>query len=368
MKDKSIAAVMEKANEPLRMREFPIPEVKEGCVLVKTLASGVCGTDVHCWRGQVKMPLPMILGHESVGTIDKLGTGRSADSMGEPIAQGDRVFWVAGHPCGKCYGCVVLKDTTVCSGRRAYGTSYSCADYPYLAGGYSEYVFLTERSFLFKVPEAVPSEAAIAFGCGFPTAVKGFEVIGGVRPGTSVLIQGAGPVGLSCVVLAKLGGANPITVMGAPQARLEMARRLGADHAIDIAPLARPEDRVKKAREVAGEADLCIEASGFPGAVAEGVELVRANGRYLVMGVFSDLGPAPVNPSIIVRRNLKLFGSVFWEPRHLHEVLRLLALYNDRLKLEDAVSAKYALENATQALQDVEALKCVKAIISPCAA
>ena len=368
MIQKARVALLEKANEPLRIREFPIPDIKEGCVLVKTVASGVCGTDVHCWRGQVKMPLPVILGHESIGTIDKLGPGRTVDSIGEPVAEGDRIFWVAGHPCNKCYGCVILKDTTVCSSRKSYGTSFSCSDYPYLVGGYSEYVFLTERSYFFKVPKSVPTEAAIAFGCGFPTAVKGFEMIGGVGPGKSVLIQGAGPVGLSCVVMAKLSGAYPITVMGAPQPRLEMAHRLGADQTIDITPLERPEDRVKKAREVAGEVDLCIEATGFPTAVAEGVELVRVNGRYLVMGVFSDLGPAPINPSIILRKNQKLFGSVFWEPRHLYEVLRLLSLYNDRLKLEDAVTAKYSLDDTTQALHDVEALKCVKAVIAPHAA
>jgi threonine dehydrogenase-like Zn-dependent dehydrogenase len=190
-------------------------------------------------------------------------------------------------------------------------------------------------------------------------------VIGGIGPGKSVLIQGAGPVGLSCLVLAKLAGAHPITVAGAPDLRLQIARRLGADRIIDITPLARPEERVKKAREVAGEVDLCIEATGFPTAAAEGVELVRANGRYLLLGVFSDLGPAPINPSIIIRRNLRLYGSVYWEPRHLHEVLRLLSIYNHRLKLEDAVTAKYALEDATQALHDVEELKCVKAVIAP---
>ena len=365
MKANARVALLEAFNEPLRLREFAIPEVKDGCVLVKTVASGVCGTDVHCWRGQVKMPLPVIPGHESVGTIERLGPGRNTDSMGERVEEGDRIFWVAGHPCNKCYGCVILKDTTVCTDRRSYGSSFSCADYPYLVGGYSEYVFLTERSFFFKIPDNVPTEAAIAFGCGFPTAVKGFEVIGGVGPGKSVLIQGVGPVGLSCVVMAKLSGAYPITVVGAPQVRLEMAKRLGADRIIDITGIQRPEERVKKAKEVAGEVDLCIEATGFPSAVAEGVELIKVNGRYLVMGVFSDLGPAPINPTIILRKNLKLFGSVFWEPRHLHEVLRLLSIYNDKLKLEDAVTARYSLEDSTQALLDVEAMKCVKAIIVP---
>lgn len=356
---------MEKPNEPLQIRKVAIPELKDGCILVRTVASGVCGTDVHCWRGQVKMPLPVILGHESVGVIEALGAGRTQDSIGEPVAEGDRIFWVAGHPCGKCYGCVILKDTTTCSNRRSYGWSYSCKEYPFLVGGYSEYVFLTEKSFFFKIPASVPTDAAIAFGCGFPTAVRGFEVIGGVEPGQAVIIQGSGPVGLSSLVLAKLGGANPITVIGAPAARLAMAKKLGADHVVEIAAGDSAEGRVKKVREMVGEADLVVEATGFPSAVSEGISLCRVKGRYLIMGVFSDLGATPIDPSLIVRKNQKLFGSVFWEPRHLYEVLRLLALYNDRLSLQDAVTKKYTLEESTTALEDVESLKCVKAVIAP---
>ena len=362
---KARVALLERANEPLRIREFSIPELGDGCVLVRTLATGVCGTDVHCWRGQVKMPLPVILGHESVGSIEALGAARTHDSIGEPVAEGDRIFWVAGHPCGKCYGCVILKDTTACSNRRSYGWSYSCAEYPYLVGGYSEYVFLTGRSYFFKIPPSLPTDAAIAFGCGFPTAVKGFEVIGGVEPAQSVVIQGAGPVGLSSLILAKLGGAYPITVLGAPQSRLQMAKKLGADHVIDVASITRSEDRIRSVRELVGEADLCIEATGVPSAVAEGIEMCRQKGRYLILGVFSDLGPVPINPSLIVRKNQKLFGSVFWEPRHLYEVIRLLGLYNDKLSLQDAVTHKYPLEECVAALQDVEALKCVKAVIAP---
>src|SRR5205807_1816472 len=73
----SRVVLMEKPNEPLQIREVAIPELKDGCILVRTVASGVCGTDVHCWRGQVKMPLPVILGHESVGVIEALGPGRT---------------------------------------------------------------------------------------------------------------------------------------------------------------------------------------------------------------------------------------------------------------------------------------------------
>jgi 5-exo-hydroxycamphor dehydrogenase len=260
---------------------------------------------------------------------------------------------------------VALKDTTGCTNRRSYGWSYSCADYPYLTGGYSEYVFLTGRSYFFKIPDSVPTDAAIAFGCGFPTAVKGFEMTRGVEPGQGVVIQGCGPVGLSSLVLAKLGGASPIVVTGGPSSRLEMAEKLGADHTIDISLLPDPEARVNKVKELIGGADLCVEATGFPEAVPEGIDMCKTGGRYLIMGVFSDLGPVPVNPSFIVRKNLKLYGSVFWEPKHLYQVLQLLATYNDRLSLQDAVTHRYGLEQSTSALEDVEALKCVKAVIDP---
>jgi 5-exo-hydroxycamphor dehydrogenase len=364
--DKSQVVVFEKPNVPLEVREFDIPELEEGCILVKTLVSGVCGTDAHCWRGQVQMPVPVILGHESVGMIEKIAPDRKTDSVGEPVKEGDRIFWVAGHPCQQCYSCVALKDTTGCTNRRSYGWSYSCADYPYLTGGYSEYVFLTARSYFFRIPDSVPTDAAIAFGCGFPTAVKGFEVIQGVQPGESVVIQGAGPVGLSSLVMAKLGGASPIVVIGAPSSRLEMARKLGADETIDIAAMPEPEARVSKVRELlGGEADLVIEATGFPEAVSEGLDMCKTGGRYLVMGVFSDLGPVPINPSFIVRKNLRLYGSVFWEAKHLYQVLQLLARYNDQFSLQDAVTHRYGLEQSTSALEDVEALKCVKAVIQP---
>lgn len=363
--DKAKVVVFEKPNEPLSVKEFDIPELKEGCVLIKTLVSGVCGTDVHCWRGQVKMPLPVILGHESVGIIERIASDRTQDSVGEPVKEGDKIFWVAGHPCGKCYSCVVLKDTTGCVNRQSYGWNYSCTEYPYLTGGYSEYVYLTNRSFFFKIPDPVPADAAIAFGCGFPSAVKGFEVIGGVQPGEGVIIQGAGPVGLSSLVLAKLGGGSPITVVGAPSSRLEMAKKLGADFTVDISSLPDSEARVDQVRELVGEADLCIEATGFPEAVPEGIDLCKPRGRYLVMGVFSDLGPVPINPSFIVRKNLKVYGSVFWEPRHLYQVIRLLEANNEQLFLQDAVTHRYGLQQSTSALEDVEALKCIKAVIDP---
>ncbi len=352
-----------KPNEALSIREIESPTVDNGCVLVKTLVSGICGTDVHCWKGQVPLPLPVILGHESVGTIERLGSGRNCDSIGEPIVEGDKIFWVAGQPCGHCYFCVVLKDTTSCPHRRSYGTSWSCNDYPFLTGGYSERVFLTSKSSFFKLPSTVSPDSAIAFGCGFPTAVKGFESIR-LRPNENVVIQGCGPVGLSSLILAKMAGAGETIVIGDPPERLDLAKRLGASHVIRMKDT-NTHERVKTIREVIGEVDVCVEASGSPLAVPEGIEILRRNGRYLIMGVFSDLGGVEINPSLIVRKNIQLRGSVYWEPRHLYTVLSILKSRNSDLRLERAVTGRYTIEEAIKGLNDVESLRCVKAVIQP---
>lgn len=360
---KSKAAILVKSNEVLSIRDVESPPVDDGCVLVRTLVTGVCGTDVHCWRGQVPLPLPVILGHESIGIIETLGNGRNRDSIGEEVAEGDKVFWVAGQPCGQCYYCLVLKDTTSCPHRRSYGTSWSCNDYPYLTGGYSENVFLTPRSHFFKLPNSVSPDSAIAFGCGFPTAVKGFESIK-IRPNEKVVIQGSGPVGLSSLILAKMAGAGETIVIGDPPERLDLAKRLGASHVIGVKDTT-AQERARRIRELIGEVDVCVEASGFPSTIPEGIEILRPNGRYLIMGVFSDIGGVEINPSPIVRKNIQLHGSVYWEPRHLHAALSILKSRNDILKLERAVTERYSLDDASKGLMDVENLRCVKAVIQP---
>lgn len=362
---RTLAAVLVRPNQSLELREIESPPVGQGCVLVRTLITGVCGTDVHCQKGQVPLPYPVILGHESIGVIETLDKNRKLDSVGQPVSEGDRIFWVAGHPCGSCYYCLVLKDTTSCPNRRSYGTNWSSGTYPYLTGGYSKHVFLTEKTFFFKVPDSVPSEAAIALGCGFPTAVKGFESLGRIQPDDTVIIQGAGPVGLSSLVVARIAGAAKVIVLGAPAERLDMAKQLGASEVIDISDQESLRARISRNRENTGLADICVEASGNPAAVSQGIEMLKPNARYLVLGVFSDLGEVQINPSLIVRKNIMIRGSVYWEPSHLYRVLKILTLRDSELKLENVVTNRYSLERANEALSDVGELRCVKAVIQP---
>nr|NIO72122.1 alcohol dehydrogenase catalytic domain-containing protein [Anaerolineae bacterium] len=262
------AAVMGAPQEPLEVREFPQPELEPGAILLETIYSEVCGTDVHLHHGQLAgVPYPIIPGHVSVGRIARLA-GEVMDVEGNALHEGDVVTFLDVHEtCGKCWFCLVAKATTRCPSRRVYGITYSADEG--LLGGWSQAIYLKPGVKVIRLPEELTPERFIAAGCGLPTAVHALERAQ-VQLGDSVAVQGSGPVGLSAAILAQLSGATQVIVVGAPQARLEMALAIGADHVVDIEQYG-PEERVALVREWTGGrgADITIEATGNPAAVRE---------------------------------------------------------------------------------------------------
>jgi len=363
----SLAAVLVNPGKPLELRHIPVPKVGSRNVLIKTSVTGVCGTYVHYWKGDVRLPYPVILGHESIGCISELGDGIKTDSIGNQVAKGDRVFWVSSLPCGKCYYCMVEKDLTACMNRKSYGNLWCCDEFPYLVGGYSEYVYLSEGASFIKLPESLDDREAIAFGCGGPSITKAVEWAGGIGQGDKVVVQGSGPVGLYAILLAKISGASDIISIGGPSHRLQVAKKLGATLTIDIFEKRDPGERIKQVLEVTEGrgADFCVEATGFVGAFSEGIEMTRTNGTYLVVGLYSNVGNASIDPSKIVRKNMRIVGSKFWEPRHLYKMMHMINQVKNEFPIKDIVSHTFDLPHATEAIEAVEKVETVKAILKP---
>lgn len=362
----SLAAVMTAFNEPLELREYPLPErVEPGDMLARVDLAGMCGTDVHLHRGQLPIPLPIILGHETVGTIAELPTPCN-DWVGNPLKVGDRITWSVGLWCGECYYCRVARIPTRCSNRRAYGVSTPCDRSPHLLGGYSQYHYIHAQAAVLRLPDDLPGEAVVGAGCGLVTAVHGVEKMG-LDWGESAVIQGTGPVGLGSMVLAKEAGCRPVIMIGGPKDRLDVARRFGADITIDIAEVAEAARR----REIVLEAtrgrgaDVVIECVGEPAVVAEGWELCRDGGRYLVLGHYGDAGPTMLNPHVITRKELTVLGSWGSEPRHTVKALELLRTRREQYPFAELVSHRYRLDQVNEALQAVAAWKTSKAVICP---
>src|SRR5438874_10819066 len=121
----SKASVLEQFKAPLAVREFPLPALVEpGAALVRTEMAGICGTDVHLWKGELPITLPIILGHETVGRIERLGEGLERDWTGQPLQLGDRVTWNSSTSCGQRSYCAEKQQPTRCHQRRAYGIGY----------------------------------------------------------------------------------------------------------------------------------------------------------------------------------------------------------------------------------------------------
>jgi putative phosphonate catabolism associated alcohol dehydrogenase len=362
----SRAAVLTQYEAPLELKEFPLPQaIEPGAALVKVKLAGICGTDVHLWHGQLPIPLPVILGHETVGVIEEMGDGLTHDWTGAPLSVGDRIGWSSSINCNECYYCRTKPQPTRCLKRKAYGISYDCSVAPHLLGGYADYIYLRPGTAIFKIPEELPTEAVVGAGCALVTSLHGAERIS-VQMGDTVVIQGSGPVGLASLAVAKASGAATIVMLGGPPHRLELAKRFGADVCIDISTTS-IEERKACVLELSGGfgVDVVLECVGIPDAVVEGVELCRDGGRYLVLGHYGNAGSVAFNPHVITRKQLTVAGSWGFEPRHTNAALKFLARTREQFPFEQLVAKPFPLERAFEALQATAAWTTAKSAIAP---
>lgn len=353
------------AQVPVEVREFARPTLEVGAVLLRTVYSEVCGTDVHIHRGHLAgVPYPVIPGHVNVGEIAEI-RGDVRDLYGEPLREGQVVTFLDVHEtCGQCWYCTVARATTRCPHRRVYGITYSADEG--LLGGWAEMIYLKPGVKVLPLPESVPPERFIGAGCGLPTAVHALERAE-VSLGDAVVVQGSGPVGLNAAILAQLSGATQVIVIGGPAERLAQAERIGADTVIDIFTTT-PEERLERVLALTHGrgADVTIEATGNPRAVNEGLALTRDAGRYVVVGQYTDVGDIRINPHTdINRKHLEIRGCWGSDYSHFWRGLRVVAKHGDRYRWEELISGRYRLEEANRALADVEAQRAVKAVIDP---
>lgn len=361
------AFVLEQFNAPLAARAFPLPSrLEPGAALVRTEMAGICGTDVHLWKGELPIKLPIILGHETVGRIEQLGEGLDRDWTGQPLKAGDRVTWNSSTSCGHCFYCAEKRQPTRCPERRAYGIGYRCDQPPHWLGGYAEFHYLKPRTNIFKLPDSLATESVIGAGCALITAIHGVERTG-ISWRDQVVVQGAGPVGIAALAVAKSAGASQVIVIGGPRHRLEMARRFGASHTIDLDEIRDSTARVQAVRHLTGGygADAVLECVGHPSAISEGMEMCRDGGKYLVLGHYCDAGPIAFNPHIITRKQLQVFGSWSSEPRHLRAALDFLGQTAEQFPFSSMVTHRFPLEQANEALETTRKWESAKSVIVP---
>ncbi len=360
---KSRAMVLTAFKQPLALEEIEIPALKEGEILVRMEASGVCGSDVHMWQGEdPRTPLPIILGHEGVGRIAAMN-GPHSTVEGDPVKEGDRILWNRGVTCGHCYACKVLLAPWLCESRKVYGINRSRADAPYLNGCYSEYMILSPGTDLFLVEEAVDPAVLVSASCSGATAANAFDAVK-INPGDTVAIQGPGPLGVYGVAYAKKMGAKQIAVIGGSPQRLELCREFGATHLLNRREKTAAE-RLEVIRELTHGrgADVVFEAAGSRGAARETLDLARPGGSCILAGYAQPVGAEEVDfYSQVVKKHLTIQGVWVSDTRHTRQAMELVLEQPERFA--KLITHRFPLEEANRALEAMQKKEALKAVLT----
>ncbi|MGI8713050.1 MAG: zinc-dependent alcohol dehydrogenase [Solirubrobacteraceae bacterium] len=374
----SVQAATLVAPYQLELRRYPYPAALDpGAVLVRMLASGICGTDKHTFRGETEQyvgteyerstPFPIIQGHENVGVVAELGEGGAMAFDGTPLQPGDRVVPAPNRACGQCHMCARGFPYFLCRRLENYGNSLTCADAPHLFGGWSEYLYLRPGTAVFRVPAQMPDEIAVLTEIFAVThsleRVARLPRPNGLRPGDVVVVIGAGALGLAHAIKASLMGAGNVIVIDPSPRRRELAARLA-----DAVALAPGDETATEVRErTAGEgADVVVNATGFPGTFAQAEAMVRDGGTIVEVGAFVDMGGETFNPASICGRSLALLG-VGGEDLNVYEgTLTLLNRHRHAIPLQDMVSHRFDVADAPAAMAlALDADASAKVLITP---
>jgi threonine dehydrogenase-like Zn-dependent dehydrogenase len=361
---KTRIALLEKFDEPLALREYPIAPLEAGQVLVAVDAAGVCGSDVHMWRGKdPRTPLPIILGHEGVGTVVE-AAGEVKDVHGSPLEPGQRIVWNRGVSCGECHACVVLKEPSLCPNRWAYGIYRPLDVPPGLYGAYAEHIILQPKTDIFALPDDLDPAILVAACCSGATAAHAFD-LAPAHYGETVVVYGPGSLGAFAAAYASLAGALHVIVIGGTPERLEICRDLGATHTINRHDTT-PEERVAFIKDLTHGrgADLVVETSGSRAAMLEALEAARIGGAVTLPGFGTPVGEVTFPPfERVTRKNLHVQGVWVSDAEHLMQAVAVVRRMPDAFA--KLVTHRFPLGRATEALKAVESREALKAVLLP---
>jgi threonine dehydrogenase-like Zn-dependent dehydrogenase len=361
----STAAVLAAVGEPLELRRIPLAPPRAGDAVVAVEYGGICGTDLHIAQGHLPVPIPLVLGHEGIGVVERAEPG-AIRVDGQPLTPGERVMWASSIACGRCWQCRVTREPTLCASRRTYGVNRGLDDAAAPGGAWSERMPLVAGTTIVPVPDDVEPLAAMSLACAGPTILHALDERRPIRRGETVVVQGAGPVGMAAAIYAQASGARRVVLAGGPRERIELAAQLdiGSDH-VSIDGLD-GEGIVRAVLADVGErgADLVIECTGVPDAIEQGLRMCRRGGSYLVVGQYTDAGPALITPHLIVHRQLDVHGSWAFTGAHLERYVASLPGLLRRHDLAQLVTA-FPLVDVNAALAAVAAGTIVKAVLEP---
>jgi S-(hydroxymethyl)glutathione dehydrogenase/alcohol dehydrogenase len=348
------AAVCYEYGQPLVVEDVELDAPHTGEVQVRLAATAVCHSDIHLLRGDWGGTLPVVAGHEAAGTVEALGPNVTT------VKVGDRVVVSLLRSCGRCFHCASGAPHN-CGGAfaldkesRLRNGAGQALQHGIRTAAFAEAV-VVDQSQVVVIPAELPFDCAALLGCGVITGTGAVLNSARVAAGESVIVIGAGGVGLNAIQGAGLAAANPIIAIDRVEAKLAAAKAFGATDVLNAAEL-EPKELVRAARKLAGRgADYAFVTVGVPEAAAQAQLMIRPGGTVVIVGMPPVKAALSLRMFDIVWSEQRIIGSRMGATRLQIDVPRLVDLYlRGRLKLDELITARYPLEQINEAIASME--------------
>lgn len=355
------AAVFREVNVPMEIEEVQISKPGPREVLIRTAAAGICHSDMHFYNGTYPGPTPMILGHESAGIVEQVG------SDVHYVKPGDHVITCLSVFCGHCEKCLT-GHLSLCQEPEM---NRAAEDEPRLSkdtapvgqfaqlGSFAEMMLVHEHA-LVKIREDMPMDRAALIGCGVTTGVGAVIHTAAVEPGSTVAVIGCGGIGLSCINGAAIAGASRVIAVDMVPSKLELARKFGATDVVD----ASDGNAVQEVIEMTGGGvHYSFEAIGLKQTAEQAFQMLRNGGTATVIGMIPPGDMVSVH-GVDFLFEKKIQGSMMGSNRFRVDMPRFVDFYlQGRLHLDDLVSKRIQLADINAGMADLETGEIARSVI-----
>ena len=346
------AAVCYEFGKPMVIEDLVLSEPKKGEVKVRVVATAVCHSDIHDFKGELPGPLPFVGGHETAGYVEKLGAGVTSVKVGEPVV----VSLMSA--CGECYYCL-NNLRHLCEKRfdapkesRLRDTKGNPIIQKANVGGFAECVVVNESQVI-KVPEDLPLDRAALLACGVTTGFGGVVNRAKVQPFQSVVVMGAGGVGVNAIQGAAYSGAYPIIAVDVLESRLKLAKEFGATHTIN----GKSKDAADTIKELTGGrgADFAFVTVGSVAAIWQGFSYTAMRGTTVLIGLPNYKDTFAFAPMDLIPVEKNIIGGFMGAANLKIDIPNLVTMYQTgRLKLDELITGRFPLDRINDVFKMTE--------------
>ncbi|WP_227355985.1 zinc-dependent alcohol dehydrogenase [Haladaptatus salinisoli] len=366
--------VMDESGD-IDIRTVDVPDIGTDELLVHVELTGICGSDVHMREGGLDLDFPVVPGHELAGIVEEVGENVTTDSAGNRIEPGDGITVVPGvNVVDDWYTNHVPAHPLACTERKVYGFR-DIEDEPHIHGGMSEYFIIEKDAHFFRLPDdldvelgalveplAVATHALdLSYQPGIPWIREGFGI------GQSVVVQGAGPIGMLTSAAANHAGAGQVISVDLVDERLDLATRFGATHTVNVGDYEDETfiDAIDEMTPSGDGPDVVIEAVGHPTAFEQAIDISRKAGTVVEVGHYASNGEAEIDPSQLIHKELSIRGSLAYPPSQFETAISLLNQTSENLPFRELFNHRVSLDEAESAYEAQAAGEAYRATVHP---